>query len=245
MKKYLLVILFLNIFLGIYSQNRICFIDSMDICKDEIEEYEKYLLKLIRKHPSYRKYSNLKQLHFFNLKSKDERLFTKEEYLDYSFLNHLKFIRYTQKRSWFKKDMLFSTDTYLFTPEGEPVGHIRFGLVEPLDWLRMLNVDDLGRLVAEKKISFAFCGGSRQSIYTSEAFGIGAGELYCVIDNKIYLLENFDLMNPDYLEDRNLRLTLLEDFIEQHTITVNQKDKFYKIGHNLFQRYPQIIRKGE
>ena len=51
------------------------------------------------------------------------------------------------------------------------------------------------------------------------------------------------LMNSQsYKKDKTVNL---EDFIEQHTITVNQKDKFYKIGHNLFQSYPQIIRKGE
>lgn len=68
----------------IYSQDRICFIDSLDFCKDEIEKLERYNLKKIkRKYPAYRKYSNLKQLHFFMLKNKTNCPITKEEIMNY------------------------------------------------------------------------------------------------------------------------------------------------------------------
>lgn len=68
----------------IYSQDRICFIDSLDYCIDEIEKLERYNLKKIkRKYPAYRKYSNLKQLHFFMLKNKTNCPITKEEIMNY------------------------------------------------------------------------------------------------------------------------------------------------------------------
>lgn len=77
------------------------------------------------------------------------------------------------------------------------------------------NIDELGRLVAENKISFAFNGGNREDLYTHEAFNHGIGDMYCVvIDGKIFLLNNFYLDTLDY-NDRKLRLLPFEDFINQ------------------------------
>jgi hypothetical protein len=195
-----------------YSQDRICFVDSLDFCKDEIEKLERYNLRMLRKNPAYWKYSNLKQLHFFFLKNKTNCPITKEEYLDYSFLKKLKFSR---SRTWFWGKLL-NADTFLFTPEGKLVGKICFGFVEPLGWLKIFNADELGRLVAENKISFAFCGGHRDLLYTSDAFRYGAGDMNCVvIDGKIFLLDNlyFNAESPD---GRKLHLLSLEEFIDKH-----------------------------
>lgn len=213
-----------------YSQERICFIDSLDFCKDEIRKLERYNLKKIKRvYPAYRKYSKLKQLHFFWLNNKTNCLITKEEYLDYSFLRKLQFLRERLKTSWSRCNLSLYANTFIFTPEGKLVGKIDRGFVEDPNWMECYNADVLGRLVAENKISFAFNGGNRENLYTSEVFNQGAGNMNCVvIDGKIFLLENLSLINPDYPDDRNLRLTLLEDFIEQHTITVNKIDKFYK-----------------
>ncbi len=207
------VFLYIFVFcVTIYSQDRICFIDSLDFCKDEIEKLERYNLKKIkRKYPAYRKYSNLKQVHFFWLNNKTNCPITKEEYLDYSFLKKLQFSRV---RTWFWGKLL-NADTFLFTPEGKLVGKICFGFVEPLGWLKIFNIDELGRLVAENKISFAFNGGNREDLYTHEAFNHGIGDMYCVvIDGKIFLLNNFYLDTLDY-NDRKLRLLPFEDFINQ------------------------------
>ena len=213
-----------------YSQDRICFIDSLDFCKDEIEKLERYNLRMLRKNPVYRKYPNLKQLHFFWLNNKSNCLITKEEYLDYSFLKKLQFFRERRKNSWFRYNLSLYAITFLFTPEGKPVGIVNAGFVEPSDWLEDYNVDELGRLVVENKISFAFNGGNIENLYTSNVFNHGAGNMFCVvIDGKIFLLENLSLISPDYHpEDRSLRLRLFEDYIDQHTITVNKIDKFHK-----------------
>ena len=122
----------------IYSQDRICFIDSLDYCKDEIEKLERYNLKKIkRKYPAYRKYSDLKQLHFFMLNNKTNCPITKEEYLDYSFLKKLHFHRGRLKTSWFRYNLFLYADTFLFTPEGKLVGRICMAFVEPPDRLKI------------------------------------------------------------------------------------------------------------
>jgi len=137
---------------------------------------------------------------------------TKEKYLDYSFLKKLKFSR---SRNWLWGKLL-NADTFLFTPEGKLVGKICFGFVEPPDWSRIINADELGRLVAENKISFAFNGGNREDLYTSEIFNDGIGDMYCVvIDGKIFLLNNFYLDTLDF-NDRKLRLLPFEEFIEKN-----------------------------
>ena len=212
----------------IYSQDRICFIDSLDFCKDEIEKLERYNLKRFKRvYPAYRKYSNLKQVHFFWLNNKTNCPITKEEYMDYSFLEKLHFNRGRIITSWPRYKLSLYAITFLFTPEGKPVGIINGGFVEPPYSLGVYNAGELGRLMIENKISFAFNGGNREELYTSEIFNNGAGDMFCVvIDGKIFLLENFYF--EDYPEDRNLRLTLLEDYIEQHTITDDKIDRFHK-----------------
>ena len=198
----------------IYSQDRICFIDSLDYCKDEIEKLERYNLKKIKtKYPAYRKYSNLKQLHFFLLKNKTNCPITKEEYLDYSFLKRLHFHRGRLKTSWFRYNLSLYADTFIFTPEGKLVGRVRLASAEPPDCLKIYNVDDIGRLVAENKISFAFCGGHESSLYTSYAFRYCEGTMYCIVINgKIFLLNNWPYNVPN---DFNSRLTPFEEFINQ------------------------------
>lgn len=196
-----------------YSQDRICFIDSIDFCKKEIRKLERYNLTKLRFDPAYRKYSKLKQLHFFFLKNKTNCPITKEEYLDYSFLKKLKFSR---SRTWFWGKLL-NADTFLFTPEGKLVGKICFGFVEPLGWLKIFNADELGRLVAENKISFAFNGGNRADLYTNEAFNHGIGDMYCVvIDGKIFLLNNLSCWPYDVPDDTEFRLIPFEEFIEKN-----------------------------
>ena len=197
-----------------YSQDRICFIDSLDFCKDEIEKLERYNLKKFkRKNPAYRKYSNLKQLHFFLLKNKTNYPITKEEYLNYSFLKKLHFHRGRLKTSRFRSNLSLYADTFIFTPEGKLVGRVRLASAEPPDYLKIYNVDDIGRLVAENKISFAFCGGHESSLYTSYAFRYCEGTMYCIVINgKIFLLNNWPYNVPN---DFNSRLTPFEEFINQ------------------------------
>lgn len=198
----------------IYSQDRICFIDSLAFYKKEVRKLERYNLRKLRQNPAYWKYSNLKQLHFFLLNNKTNCPITKEEYLDYSFLKKLQFFRVRRKRSWFRS--LLSADTFLFTPEGKLVGKIRAGFVEPSDWLKIYNADELGRLVAENKISFAFNGGNRADLYTNEVFRYGTGDMYCVvIDGKIFLLNNLSCWPYDVPDDTEFRLIPFEDFINQ------------------------------
>ena len=197
-----------------YSQDRICFIDSLAFYKKEVRKLERYNLRKLRQNPAYWKYSNLKQLHFFLLNNKTNCPITKEEYLDYSFLKKLQFFRVRRKRSWFRS--LLSADTFLFTPEGKLVGKIRAGFVEPSDWLKIYNADELGRLVAENKISFAFNGGNRADLYTNEVFRYGTGDMYCVvIDGKIFLLNNLSCWPYDVPDDTEFRLIPFEDFINQ------------------------------
>ena len=192
-----------------YSQDRICFIDSLEFCKKEIRKLERYNLRKLRRNPAYWKYSNLKQLHFFHLRNKTNCPMTKEEYLDYSFLKKLQFSRV---RTWFWGKLL-NADTFLFTPEGKLVGKIRSGFVEPPNWMEIYNAGDLGRLVAENKISFAFCGGHESSLYTSYAFRYCEGTMYCIVINgKIFLLNNWPYNVPN---DFNSRLTPFEEFINQ------------------------------
>lgn len=193
-----------------YSQDRICFIDSLDYCKDEIEKLERFNYKKLRKFPAYRKYSNLKQLHFFWVKSKTYCPITNEEFLDYSFLRQLQFFRVRRKTSMFRSKLFLNADTFLFTPEGKLVGRISFGFVEDPNWMKNYNADDLGRLVAENKISFAFCGGRRTS------FCHGTGDMYCVVINgEIFLVNNLVRMALDNPDDPNFRLIPFEEFINQ------------------------------
>ena len=200
----------------IYSQDRICFIDSLDFCKDEIEKLERYNLKKIkRKYPAYRKYSNLKQLHFFMLKNKTNCPITKEEYLDYSFLRKMCFFRTRRHLHRFKRDIFLDAATFVFTPEGKLVGKIRSGFVEPPNWMEIYNAGDLGRLVAENKISFAFCGGIRSRLYTRESWENG-GDMDCVvIEGKIFLLNNLDRSSLDDSANTKFQLIPLEDFINK------------------------------
>ena len=79
--KYLYVIFLFAICMRTYSQNEVCFLDSLISCKDEIEKLERFNYKKLRKFPAYRKYSNLKQLHFFWVKSKTYCPITNEEFL--------------------------------------------------------------------------------------------------------------------------------------------------------------------
>ncbi len=200
-----------------YSHDRICFVDSLDFCKDEIEKLERYNLRMLRKNPAYRKYSDLKQLRFFILSNKTNCPITMEEYLDYSFLKKLHFHRGRLKTSWFRYNIFLYADTFLFTPEGKLVGRICFAFVEPLDWLNIYNVDDLGRLVAEDKISFAFCGGHRRMLYSGDAFRYGAGDMYCVVmDGKIFQLNNLNYWPFDVPDDTEFRLIPFEEFIEKN-----------------------------
>ena len=172
--------------------------------------------KIKRKYPAYRKYSNLKQLHFFWLESKTNCPITKEEYLDYSFLKKLHFSRGRLKTSRFRYKFSLLADTFIFTPEGKLVGRIRFAFVEPSDRLDIYNVDDLGRMVAENKISFAFCGGHRSSLYTRDAFRYGEGDMYFVVKNgKIFLLNNLNYWPFNVPEDTSFRLIPFEEFINQ------------------------------
>ena len=199
-----------------YSQDRICFIDSLDFCKDEIKKLERFNLKKLRQNPAYRKYPNLKQLHFFLLNNKTCSPITKGEYLDYSFLKKMKFFRQKRKTSIFRSNIFLYADTFLFTPEGKPVGRIRSGFLEPSDWLIIYNADDLGRLVAENKISFAFCGGVRSLLYTSEAFSDVVGDMYCVVINdKIFLLNNLVRSASDNPDDPTFHLLPLEVFVDK------------------------------
>ena len=138
---------------------------------------------------------------------------TKEEYLDYSFLKKLKFSR---SRNWLWGKLL-DADTFLFTPEGKLVGKIRAGFVEPSGWLKIYNADELGRLVTENKISFAFNGGNRADLYTNEVFRYGTGDMYCVvIDGKIFLLNNLSCWPYDDSDDTEFRLIPFEEFIEKN-----------------------------
>ena len=211
-----------------YSQNRICFIDSLDTYKGEIEELERYNLKKMQKlFPVYRKYSNLKQLHFFCLQNKTNCPITKEEYLDYSFFNKMQFSRGKLKTFGFRlfhhqhelytryKQFLIAS-TFVFTPEGNLVGMIRSGFVENPNWMEIYNTGDLGRLVAENKISFAFCGGNRHYLYTSESFNGGGGDMDCVvIDGKIFLLNNLGRTFPDTPDAPEFHLLPWDEFIEK------------------------------
>jgi len=95
------------------------------------------------------------------------------------------------------------------------MGKINGGFVEPPYWLEVYNADELGRLVAENKISFAFNGGSRENLYTSRVFNNCAGDMFCVvIDGKISLLNNYwhDSDEPD---DAKFHLLPLEEYVNQ------------------------------
>ena len=196
--RFSIILYLFAISMTTYSQNRICFTDSLDICKDEIEELERFNLKKMKKlFPVYRKYSNLKQLHFFCLHNKTNCPITKEEYLDYSFFKKMQFSRGKLKTSRFRYKQFLIASTLVFTPEGKLVGKIRGGFVEDPNWMECYNAGDLGRLVADNKISFAFCGGIRSRLYTHESWNNG-GDMDCVvIDGKIFLLNNLDRSFPD------------------------------------------------
>lgn len=201
-----------------YSQNRICFIDSLVICKDEIEELERYNLKMMQKrNPVYRQYSDLKQLHFFCLRNKTNSPITKEEYLDYSFLKKLQFSRGKLKTSRFRYKQFLCASTMVFTPEGKLVGMIRCGYVEHPSWMKIYNAGELGRLVTQNKISFAFSGGNRgKYLYTSESFNGGGGDMDCVvIDGKIFLLNNLDRSFLDTPDDPKYHLLPWDEFFEK------------------------------
>lgn len=211
------IILFLfAICMTAYSQKRICFIDSLEICKDEIEELERYNLKKIQKmFPVYRKYPDLKQLHFFCLHNKTNCPITKEEYLDYSFLKKMQFSRGKLKTSGFRYKQFLIASTFVFTPEGKLIGKIRAGFVEDPNWMEVYDVGDLGRLVAENKISFAFSGGLRSRLYTRESWNDG-GDMDCVvIDGKIFLLNNLDRSFLDTPDDPKFHLVPWDEFIDK------------------------------
>jgi hypothetical protein len=101
----------------------------------------------------------------------------------------------------------------VFTSDGKLVGAVRDGFVEDPNWMEVYNADELGRLVVENKISFAFCGGHESSLYTSYAFRYCEGTMYCIVINgKIFLLNNWPYNVPN---DFNSRLTPFEEFINQ------------------------------
>lgn len=214
--RFSIILYLFAICMTTYSQNSICFIDSLDIYKDEIEELERYNLKKMQKlYPVYRQYSNLKQLHFFCLHKKTNNPITKEEYLDYSFLKKMQLSRGKLKTSRFRYKQLLCASTLVFTSEGKLVGSIRDGFVEDPNWMEVYDVGDLGRLVAENKISFAFGGGLRSRLYTRESWNNG-GDMDCVvIDEKIFLLNNLDRSFPDAPDTPNFHLLPLEDFIDK------------------------------
>ena len=210
MKSFFTVLL-LSISISCFSQNRICFIDSLNACKDEIARLEAYNWKLIKRDPTLRQYSNLRQFHFFVLKKETASPFQKEEYLDYSFFKKLSLCRYKRKTSPFRKSSLFSDETYIFTPEGKAVGHITHGMLRPTYWLNMINDKEFYPLI--NKISFAFCGTDRESLFRKDAFS-GYNEFYCVIQDSVYILDGFDGAYA-FLKFGKLHLTLLEDYINQ------------------------------
>lgn len=214
--KYLYVIFLFAICMRTYSKNEVCFLDSLISCKDEIEKLERFnLKKMQREYPAYREYSDLKQLHFFWLHNKSNCPITKEEYLDYSFLRKMCFFRTRRHLHRFKRDIFLDAATFVFTPEGKLVGKIRSGFVEPPNWMEIYNAGDLGRLVAENKISFAFCGGIRSRLYTRESWENG-GDMDCVvIEGKIFLLNNLDRSSLDDSANTKFQLIPLEDFINK------------------------------
>ena len=214
--RFSIIFYLFTICMNLCSQDRIGFIDSLDICKDEIEKLEMFNLKKCRdKYHDYRKYSNLIQLHFFCLHNKTNSPITKEEYLDYSFLKKMQFSRVRRKTVWSRSKSLLSTISYLFTPEGKLVGVVRFGFVEDPNWMEIYNAGDLGRLVVKKKISFAFCGGIRSRLYTCESWK-NSGDMECVvIDGKIFLLNNMDRSFLDTPDDPKFHLLPWDEFIEK------------------------------
>lgn len=210
--KYFLTIILLSISISCFSQNRICFIDSLNACKDEIASLEAYNWKLIKNDPTLRQYSDLRQFHFFVLENKTGSSIRKEEYLDCSFLKKLSFCQHKRKTSPFRKSSLFLDETYIFTPEGKAVGHISHGRLLPSYWLYLINDEEFYHLI--NKISFAFCGTGRESLFRKDAFQNGYSEFYCVIQDSVYILDSFDL-STDFSGDKNMHLILLEDYINQ------------------------------
>ena len=70
--RFSIILYLFSICITTYSQDRICFIDSLDFSKDEIEKLENFNLKKMKRlYPVYRQYSNLIQLHFFCLHNMD------------------------------------------------------------------------------------------------------------------------------------------------------------------------------
>lgn len=222
--RYSLFFYFFAICMLTYSQNRICFIDSLDICKDEIEELERYNLKKMQKlFPIYRQYSELKQLHFFCLRNKTNCSITKEEYLDYSFLDKMQFSRGELKTSRFRYKQFLIAYTFVFTPEGNLVGMIRGGFVEDPNWMEIYNTGDLGRLVTDNKISFAFTGGNRQYLYTSESYNGGGGDMDCVVINgEIFVLNNLERDALDNPDAPDFYLLPLKQYLVGYTSSDNQ-----------------------
>ena len=70
--RFSIILYLFSICITTYSQDRICFIDSLDFSKDEIEKLENFNLKKMKRlYPVYRQYSNLIQLRFFCLHNMD------------------------------------------------------------------------------------------------------------------------------------------------------------------------------
>lgn len=212
--RFSIIFYLFTICMNLCSQDRIGFIDSLDICKDEIEKLERLNLKKMQKcFPIYKQYSDLKQLHFFELLNKTNSPITKEEYLDYSFFKKMQFSRGRLIKSMSRYKQFLSAYTFVFTSDGKLVGAVRDGFVEDPNWMEVYNADELGRLVVENKISFAFRGGLRGRLYTCESWKNG-GDMDCVvIDEKIFLLNNLDRSFLDTPDDPKFHLLPWDEFI--------------------------------
>lgn len=221
--KVFFSILIISCYMNCYSQNRICFIDSLDKYKNEIEKMEEYNWKKIKNNPILKNFPDLIQFHFYVLKNVTNKKIKIDEYLDYSFLNKLSFTHVKRKISKFRKKNLILAETYLFTSNGKPVGQLDYyGRLLPPEWLSILNINDLGRLVADNKISFAFCG-TRDIPFDDDAFNGGVGDFFCVINDSIYLLDNFHIFGQP--ENNGLHLIPLGELI-------NQNDKLFHPKQN-------------
>ena len=134
----------------------------------------------------------------------------------------MRFSRLKRKISWFRSNLFLSTNTFLFTPEGKLVGKIRCGFVEPLSWMEIYNADDLGRLVIENKISFAFCGGFRSLPNTSGDFRNSTDMDCVVINGEIFVINNLERDALDNPDAPDFYLLPLKQYLVGYTSSDNQ-----------------------
>lgn len=235
MKKIVLVTALLLVQINVYTQNRISLpIDSAKLAK-EIETLEKLIDRNMENKAVYfhgDDYTQFKQFHVFDLYT--ESCITKQEYIDYSFLNKLNF-RYVPRKEWELKLWCFgchspfmwsldqhlpfiqkikrkilSTKTYLVSPEGiieyerrlQTSGIHAYMQGLPGGYYKSLR--QLGKLIADNKIDFAY------SYYDHHIPVSGPHPLYLVMNDTIYLVENFGYPKDP---EEDLKLSPIEDYI--------------------------------